>query len=136
MTKVMLMREACFELRFAGWIGFVGLLFALLQGCSVQPGLALEGVFVNHAKSEFSFAADTLIVDHVAQEEFLMQRRTGIQMRDELGQVGKLILEGEQWKGVFDAEREVMIEQRRGRELRLSGEDLVLEKAVYRRISK
>lgn len=122
---------------FAG--GLPGLVLAMLfgvclmLGCS-RPELALSGTFVNEAKSEFSVAHDTLVVSRVSGPEYRIDRSTGIGMLDESGKVTRRLLEREVWKAVYDAETQVLTEQKRGRRIRYQADGLVLEESRYRQI--
>jgi hypothetical protein len=110
------------------------MVMSLFGGCQRHPQVAFTGTFVNQAKSEFSIASDTLDVEQVKEENYLIHRQTGIRMLDESGKPGKLILESEEWKAVYDPEKKVMTEQQKGRLIRFSADGLLLENSLYRRI--
>lgn len=106
----------------------------LFGGCHSSAEPALAGTFVNQAKSEFSIANDTLVLQPAGENQYLIYRKTGIRMINENGQAGKLILESEEWKAVYDKEESLMTESSKGRLLRFSGDSLWLENSAYRRI--
>jgi len=133
MLEVTFKKDTPFAL-LAGLMALALLALCLFGGCHSQPQAALSGTFVNQAKSEFSVAFDTLTVEQVQDENYLIHRRTGIRMLDESGKPGKLILESEEWKAVYDPDQKLMTEQRKGRQIRLNADGLLLENSAYRRI--
>ncbi len=64
----------------------------------------------------------------------MIHRRTGIRLLDENGKAGKLIHETEDWNAVYDPEKAVMTESRKGRLIRFEDQVLRLENSAYRRI--
>lgn len=108
--------------------------FILLAGCGGNLQTAFNGTYVNSAKSEFSISEDTLVLEKQQDQNYLIHRRTGIKMLDESGKPGKLILESEEWKAVYDPDKKVMTEQQKGRLIRFNADGLLLENSPYRLI--
>ncbi|PWG80805.1 hypothetical protein [Pararcticibacter amylolyticus] len=118
----------------AVFIILFGLAMSLFGGCQRHPQVAFSGTYVNQAKSEFSIASDTLAVEKIQEENYIIRRKTGIRMLNESGKPGKLILESEEWKAIYDPEQKVMTGQQKGRLIRFSADGLLLENSLYRRI--
>lgn len=115
------------------------LLFALIlfiAGCS-SSAPDLNGVYVNHTSGEFSIADDTLVVEHVAELDYLIHRKTGYRQIDENGEAGKVIFESEVWKAVYDEGSGTMTERSKDRLLSfdLAKGLLKLENSTYQRIN-
>lgn len=115
-------------------LAILALGFILIAGCGGNLQTAINGIYVNNAKSEFSISEDTLILEKQQDENYLIHRRTGIKMLDESGKPGKLILEAEEWKAVYDPDKKLMTEQKKGRQIRFNMDGLLLENSLYRRI--
>lgn len=109
-------------------------LIALMAGCAGRVQPALEGTFVQNAKSEFSQASDTLKVEKAEGHHYRIHRRTGIRLLDEAGRPGKLVMQQEEWQADLDPQTGVLTERSKGRRLQADGQTLTLERAVYRRV--
>lgn len=118
----------------AGVFAFLLVSVCLFGGCNGNASPVLGGTYVNQAKSEFSMASDTLIVSQEQENNYVIHRKTGIRLLDENGKAGKLIHETEDWKAVYDPEKAVMTESRKGRLIRFEDQGLRLENSAYRRI--
>lgn len=112
----------------------VAFVIAWMTGCTGRVQPAFEGTFVQDAKSEFSMASDTLLVEKVKDRHYRIHRRTGIRLLDEQGTPGKLILEKEEWHAELDPQTGILTERSKGRRLQADGQTLTLERAVYRRV--
>lgn len=108
-----------------------------IAGCSVGVEGNIPGTYVNKASSEFSIAYDTLVVEHDKDLNYLIQRKTGFQLIDEKGRVGKLQFEREEWKAVYDPGSQSMTENRKGRVISFDIKQglLILENSRYKRIN-
>ncbi len=110
-------------------IAIIGLL-----SCSENKKFGITGSYVNHAKSEFSIAHDTLIIENDREDSYFIHRHTGIRLIDGHGNTGEEILEKEDWRGDYDTKSGVMTERSKGRRIVFGQHSLTLESAVYRRI--
>ncbi|RKR82402.1 hypothetical protein BDD43_2579 [Mucilaginibacter gracilis] len=114
-------------------LALIALLLICFFGCHSQPDF--NGIYVNHASGEFSVADDTLQVEHVQEQQYLIHRKTGYREIAEDGKPGKLQWHNEEWKAVYDPDTRVMTESRKGRTLTFEKGLLVLERSRYRRIN-
>ncbi len=98
---------------------------------------AMAGTYANHAAGEFSIADDTLVVEHDQDQHYFIHRKTGYKVLDDKGKAGKLKLEAEEWKAVYDPNTGVMTESRKGRVISFEASKglLMLENSSYRRIN-
>lgn len=118
---------------------FVGVVLALaliifLQSCSKSN--SFTGRYVNSAGSDFSVAHDTLMVEHVAANVYLIHRSTGFQLLDESGRSGKKQFESEEWTADYDPETKVMRERRHGKTITFNADatEMTVVRRKYQRI--
>jgi hypothetical protein len=110
------------------------LLIIGFQACNSPQ--SLEGTYVNTAGSEFSFASDTLIVEHEENNRYLIHRSTGFQLLDDAGKPGVMQHEKEEWTAVYDPETAVMTERRNGKLITFDTDKgiMTVGKRKYKRI--
>ncbi|WP_316840045.1 hypothetical protein [Pedobacter gandavensis] len=97
----------------------------------------IPGTYINRASSEFSIAFDTLIVEHNKGNDYLIHRKTGVQIIDNTGKAGKMLYETEELMGSYNEDSKILIETRKGREISFDIKKglLMLEKGVFKRIN-
>jgi hypothetical protein len=96
----------------------------ILLGLGLSLGLAaclgdnvkdfIPGTYVNSAGGEFSIASDTLILELVEGNNYVVHRRTGYHLIAE-GKVGPREYETEQWSAVYDTDKKTLLETRKGK---------------------
>lgn len=107
----------------------------LLTACHQVKQLDIAGTYVNSGRSEFSIAHDTLVISLAEQSgHYLVSRTTGISLIAEDGEIGKEVLEKENWHAEYDRESAVLIERNKGRRMTIGPVSLQLERAEYRRL--
>jgi len=111
----------------------IAVLFISFFGCHSQPDF--NGTYVNHASGEFSIADDTLQVEHVQEQQYIIHRKTGYREIAEDSKPGKLQWHTEEWQAVYDPDTRVMTESRKGRTLTFGKGTLTLERSSYRRVN-
>lgn len=116
------------------WIGLVLFWMMVLVGCGPKLEPSFEGIFVNVASSEFSEAYDTLRVEKIGDQDYVLYRSTGIVLIDGQGKKAEPIIQRETWKLQLDKDRDLLLERSKGRKIRVEGDTLRLEKAVYKRL--
>ncbi|WP_448103461.1 hypothetical protein [Pedobacter panaciterrae] len=137
MNNLKSMKDHQLNAELLSWLArllFVGVVLALaliifLQSCNKSNSFA--GRYVNSAGSEFSLAQDTLVVEHVAVNVYLIHRNTGFQLLDENGRLGKKQFESEEWTADYNPETKVMRERRHGKKITFN--DNATEMTVVRR---
>jgi hypothetical protein len=129
--------ERVFKNQFNNNLGMavIALVFTAFLGCrgNLQPDF--NGTYVNHASSEFSIADDTLVVEQVKEQQYIIRRKTGYREIAESGKVGPIQQHSETWKAVYNPDTRVMTESRKGRTLTFEKGTLTLERSTYRRIN-
>ena len=105
----------------------------LLSACNGHAAAGFTGTYVNHTVGEFSIADDTLVIEPVAGEQVLIHRKTGYHVINEQGKLGKRQYETEEWKAVYDAQKKVLTETRKGLVISLENGELLLENSRYQR---
>ncbi|SDH53289.1 hypothetical protein ACQ86K_12920 [Mucilaginibacter sp. P19] len=112
---------------------------AFIAAChskSAKVQLFIDGIYVNHAQSEYSIADDTLVFTHTDNQHYLIKRNTGYQaIRN-----GKLLSKKhklEKVEGDYDSATELLNETNTGRVFRFDPDKgiLMLKQAVYRKIN-
>jgi len=109
------------------------LLGLILTACNHQAAASFTGTYVNSAQSEFSIADDTLVIEPGADEQVLIHRKTGYNVINEQGKLGRRQYETEEWKAVYDPQKRVLTETRKGLVISLQNGELLLENRRYRR---
>ncbi|RYY71645.1 MAG: hypothetical protein EOO13_02395 [Chitinophagaceae bacterium] len=127
--------ELVFKTRSTNYLrlALIAVLFISFFGCHSQPDF--NGTYVNHASGEFSVADDTLQVEHVKEQQYLIHRKTGYREIAEDGKSGKLQWRTEEWQAVYDPGTRMMTESRKGRTLTFEKGTLTLERSNYRRVN-
>lgn len=74
----------------------------------------IPGTYVNTAKSEYSIANDTLVIEPAESNNFFIYRKTGFR-RINSGIVGKLEFEIEKWNALYDDGTKSLKEIRKGK---------------------
>lgn len=97
----------------------------------------VTGTFTNESKSEYSIAADTLIITPIKESEnsFQIERRTGYQkLRNGITQPKEYKVE--KWQSLWDSDKEVLSEAEYGRQIRVSsdGQFLTMKSTQYKRL--
>ncbi|NVM62159.1 hypothetical protein FHW88_000435 [Mucilaginibacter sp. SG538B] len=106
------------------------------QSKSAKVQAFIDGVYINHAQSEYAMADDTLTFTHTAGRHYLITRNTGYRaIRD-----GKLLrkkLKHEQVEGDYDPQTNRLNETTTGRVFRFDPDKgvLLLKQAVYRKLN-
>ncbi|MBB2145769.1 hypothetical protein GM921_09745 [Pedobacter sp. LMG 31464] len=96
-------------------IGVVVLGCAFLLGCSSDKVRDfMPGVYVNSAGGEFSVASDTLEVEQVEGNNYVINRRTGFNLVTD-GKLGKREYEVEKWSAVYSLDTQVLTETKKGK---------------------
>ncbi len=86
-----------------------------LAGCLVDKVKDfIPGTYVNSAGGEFSIASDTLVLELVEANNYLVHRRTGYHLIAE-GKVGPREHETEEWSCVYDESKKTLLETRKGK---------------------
>jgi major membrane immunogen (membrane-anchored lipoprotein) len=111
-------------------------LIAACQSKSTKVQSFIDGIYVNHAQSEYAIADDTLTFSHTDVNHYIITRNTGYQaIRD-----GKLLPKKyklEKVEGDYDSKTELLNETTTGRVFRFNPDKgiLILRQAVYRKIN-
>ena len=116
-------------------IGLLAFVMVLFNACHGRADAVITGTYVNHASSEFSIADDTLIVEHDQEQHYIIHRKTGFKILDDKGKPGKLQQDKEVWKAVYEADKSVLTESRKGLVISFFTGGLMLENSQYRRIN-
>lgn len=101
----------------------------------LTPALA-DGVYVNHAESEYAVADDTLTLRLRGNDHYLITRKTGYQAIRE-GQLLPKKHKLEKVEGDLDSKTNMLNETTTGRVYRFDPDKgvLILKQAVYRRLN-
>ncbi len=111
-------------------------LIAACQNKSAKVQSFIDGIYVNHAQSEYAIADDTLIFTHTNNQHYVITRNTGYQaIRN-----GKLLPKRrklEKVEGDYDNSTELLNETTTGRVFRFNPDKgiLILKQAIYRKIN-
>ncbi|MFI5452211.1 hypothetical protein ACHMWN_08650 [Pedobacter sp. UC225_61] len=93
----------------------MGLALAMMLGCTRDKVKEfIPGVYVNSAGGEFSVASDTLVIEMVEGNNYVIHRRTGFNLVSD-GKIGRREYETEQWKAIYSAENQSLTEVRKGK---------------------
>lgn len=114
-------------------VALIAVLLPTFLGCNTRPDFT--GTYVNHASGEFSIADDTLQVEHLQAQEYVIHRKTGYREVAENGKPGKLQRHTEDWQAVYDPDTKVMTESGKGRRMTFEKGTMVLERSSYQRIN-
>jgi UDP-N-acetylmuramate-alanine ligase len=74
----------------------------------------IPGMYVNHAKGEYSIASDTLVIEASESNNYFIHRKTGFQLIRN-GKTGKHEHETEEWKAVYDEGTKTLTETQKGK---------------------
>ena len=111
-------------------------LLAACQSKTTQVQAFIDGIYVNHAQSEYGIADDTLTFTHTESQHYIITRNTGYQgIRN-----GKLLPKKyklEKVEGNYDSQTNVLNETTAGRVFHFSPVKrlLLLNQAVYRKLN-
>ena len=111
-------------------------LTAACQSKSTKVQAFIDGIYVNHARSAYAMADDTLTFTHMDGLNYLITRNTGYRaIRD-----GKLLptkLKHEQVEGDYDPQTNLLNETTTGRVFRFNPDKgiLLLKQAVYQKLN-
>jgi hypothetical protein len=90
---------------------------ALLLGCSSdQVRDFMPGMYVSSVAGEFSVASDTLVIELIEGNNYLIHRRTKYNLVSE-GKLGKREYLAEVWRAVYNGETQQLTETREGKVL-------------------
>lgn len=120
----------------------IRLLFAVisiftLNGCwSDSTRNFMQGTYVNSAGGEFSIASDTLVVEQVEGNNYVIHRRTGYNLIAD-GKIGIREHETEEWSCLYDPERQTLLEKRKGKIISFFPEKsaLTIGRRVYKKLN-
>ena len=88
---------------------------ALLFGClSDNVRDFMPGTYVNSAGGEFSVASDTLEVQLLEGNNYVIHRSTGYNLVTD-GKIGKREYEVEKWSAVYSSDTQVLTETKKGK---------------------
>jgi len=96
----------------------------------------IPGTYINNARSEYSIANDTLVIDPSESDSFVIHRKTGFdEVRDK--KVGKREYETEQWNALYDPATQTLTETRKGKLITFYPKDskLMVGKREYEKIN-
>ncbi len=95
----------------------------------------IEGTYVNSAGGEFSIASDTLVLEQVEGNNYLVHRRTGYHLISE-GTVGSKEYETEEWTCAYSQDTKTLTESRLGKIISFYPEKGALQvgRRVYEKI--
>jgi len=86
-----------------------------LAGCWSNGTIEfMEGTYVNSAGGEFSIASDTLVIERVEGNNYVVHRRTGYNLIAD-GKVGSREHETEEWSCLYNPDRQTLLEKRKGK---------------------
>ena len=117
----------------------------ILLGLGLSFGLAgclgdevkdfIPGTYVNSAGGEFSIASDTLVLELVEGNNYVVHRRTGYHLIAE-GKVGPRENETEQWSCIYDESKKTLLETRKGKIISFYPEKgaLLVGRRVYEKV--
>jgi len=109
----------------------------LMAACNTdQTRLFIPGTYINNARSEYSIANDTLVIDPSESDRFVIHRKTGFNViRDK--KVGKREYETEQWNALYDPGTQSLSETRKGKLITFYPKDnkLMVGKREYEKIN-
>ena len=112
------------------------LLLAACQSKTSKVQSSIDGIYVNHAQSEYAIADDTLTFTHTDGKHYIITRNTGYQaIRN-----GKLLPKKhklEKVEGDYDTQANLLNETTTGRVFHFNPDKriLILKQAVYRKIN-
>ncbi|MBB2143962.1 hypothetical protein GM921_00565 [Pedobacter sp. LMG 31464] len=96
-------------------IGVMVLGYAFLLGCSTDKVRDfMPGVYVNSAGGEFSVASDTLAIELVEGNNYVVHRRTGFNLVTN-GKLGRREYEVEKWAAIYNPSAQVLTETKKGK---------------------
>lgn len=91
------------------------LAIALFIACNTDKTRSfIAGTYVNETKGEFSIANDTLIIEPVEGNNFIIHRKTGFN-RIRNGKMGIAEHETEEWNAIYSEATKTLTESRRGK---------------------
>lgn len=95
----------------------------------------IPGTYANHAAGEFSIADDTLIIEAVEHNNYIIYRKTSFQKISN-GKSGEQEHETEQWHAIYDEATQSLVETNKGKQLTFypDKEQLMLGKRTYSKI--
>jgi hypothetical protein len=111
-------------------------LLAACQSKTAKVQSFIDGIYVNHAQSEYGIADDTLTFTHTDGGHYIITRNTGYQaIRD-----GKLLPKKhklEKVEGDYDSQTNLLNETTAGRVFHFNPDKriLILKQAVYRKLN-
>lgn len=118
-------------------LALLGVLGILCSCRRASVELFIPGVYVSNSRGEFAVASDTLEIGEAKGNVYLIIRKTAYQVLVD-GRPGKREWNSERWTGLWDGERQVMQEQRKGRLIRfeLDSGRLVIGRRMYKKVDK
>ncbi|TKC04336.1 hypothetical protein [Pedobacter frigoris] len=117
-------------------MGAIMLGLVVLLGCSSDKVRDfIPGVYVNSAGGEFSVASDTLAVELIEGNNYLIHRMTGFNLVTN-GKLGKREYEVEKWIGVYSSDTQRLTETKKGKLISFFPEkgSLMVGQRVYRKV--
>ncbi|TCD08592.1 hypothetical protein EZ449_12185 [Pedobacter frigidisoli] len=96
----------------------------------------MPGTYVNSAGGEFSIASDTLKVEQVDGNNYVIHRRTGYNLITN-GKVGAREYETEKWSCAYSTATKSLTELKKGRVITFypNGDELKVGARVYKKIN-
>ncbi|MBB2146813.1 hypothetical protein GM921_15020 [Pedobacter sp. LMG 31464] len=96
-------------------ISMIMFLIVIMLGCSSDKVRDfIPGTYVNSAGGEFSVASDTLEVELIKGNNYVIHRRTGFNLVTD-GKLGKREYEVEKWSAVYSSNTQVLTETKKGK---------------------
>lgn len=114
----------------------------VVLGCVFMPSCTsdrvrdfMPGVYVNSTGGEFSVASDTLQVELVEGNNYVVHRRTGFNLLAD-GKLGKREYEVEKWSAVYSSDTQGLTETKKGKLISFFPESgsLSVGRRVYRKV--
>jgi len=97
---------------------------------------SIEGTYIKAGESEYSKIKDTLVIEAAEGNTFLIHRKTAFQLIKD-GKPGKEQYEKEEWKALYDEEKETLTETSKGKIITPlpKANKLLVERSEYQRIN-
>lgn len=108
----------------------------LLTACTTDKTRDfIPGTYANHAEGEFSVADDTLIIEAVERNNYIIYRKTSFQKISN-GKPGQPEYETEKWQAIYDEATQSLEETNKGKQLTFYPDEqqLMLGKRTYSKI--
>lgn len=96
----------------------------------------IPGTYINHAESEYSIADDTLVIEQLEKNHYIIYRKTGFK-RLEAGKLGRPEYDTEEWQALYDEATSSLHEVSKGKFITFypDANKLMVGKREYRKIN-